>query len=1325
MIDFLHSFFARSATRRPHNIAVDVPPSIANPARRIVSYADLDRWSNRLAARVASHLTGECIVAILLPRGAEVYAAQLAVLKSGGAYTCIDPLFPDQRARWILEDAQAAVLITNADGVARARRAGWKLPLIDVTAARSAAGASVPDRVPWLTPSSLAYLIYTSGTTGQPKGVAVEHRSIVNLVASDIDEFALTPGDRVGQSASTSYDSSVEELWLAFAVGATAVVMDDETARMGPDVIGWLRNERLSVFCPPPTLLRATGCADPSKELPQLKLLYVGGEALPRDIVDLWAPGRRLSNGYGPTECTVTATRGDVRAGEVVSIGRPVAGVTAVVLTSGADGALVAAATGEQGELCLGGAGLARGYWRQPEFTAERFITHPEFGRLYRTGDLAHCDPQGVLYCHGRLDSQVKIRGYRIELDEIDVQLQACAGVRDAASAVHEFGAQPTLVAFVVPADPSQPPDPEALRAALAAVLPSHMVPARFGVLAALPRTVGGKLDRAALARRPVAANAGTPYVAPRGEMASMIADAMQHVLRRDERVSADSDFFTDLGGDSLAAALLVTRLREDAATAWVAVRDIYDARTVAALAARAPASHASEASPPVEGAAVARASIGSTLIQSAWLLAGHLVASAATYAIAGVALPWLTQQMSLTRSLMLLPPLALVAVALYAPLAVLFAVTVKRVLIGRYRPMAASVWSGFYVRHWIVVAAARLVPWRLLQGTEFHVMALRALGATIGRRVHIHRGADLTHGGWDLLTIGDDVSIGQDAVVGVVELDGGKVVVGPVTLADGARLDVRAGVAGHTWLEADAHLDALSSLPEGGRIPAGERWDGVPARPAGRAASAPAVLAGRAWPPLVHAAVMIVAEGAVSLLKWLPMAALTMLACRAYRIESSHVWLWMETPAASWRPVAIGVAMLALSVPLTLVLEAMLMRALGRVSPGVVSVWSLAYVRVWLKTGIVQSAGNWLSGTLFWPMWLRASGMTVGRRCEVSTIIDVVPELMTFGTDVFLADGIYLGGPRIHRGTVTLAHTRLGDRTFLGNHVVIPCGQHLPDDILLGVCTVADDRVVEGGTSWFGHPPFALPRREIVDVDRRLTHDPSAMRYWNRVFWEALRMTLPIPPALVFVAWFRAISAGPDTASLPMMIGVVVPVATLAALVSLCGIVLVMKWALLGRVRPGQHPLWSCWCSRWDFLYVAWNLYASPALAAFEGTLWLPWYLRAMGMRIGRNVVLGPGFAQVVDPDMITIEDGATVHAMFQAHTFEDRVLKIDRVRIGRNATLANGTVVLYGADIGDGTHVAPHSVVMKHEHLAPGRRYEGAPTSVASNPPRTEFTT
>lgn len=179
-----------------------------------------------------------------------------------------------------------------------------------------------------------------------------------------------------------------------------------------------------------------------------------------------------------------------------------------------------------------------------------------------------------------------------------------------------------------------------------------------------------------------------------------------------------------------------------------------------------------------------------------------------------------------------------------------------------------------------------------------------------------------------------------------------------------------------------------------------------------------------------------------------------------------------------------------------------------------------------------------------------------------------------------------------------------------------------------------------------------------------------------------------------------------------PVLLTVAIPAVGLACGGLLSGIVVALKWSLLGRVHEGTHPLWSCWCSRWDFLYVAWGVIAGGVLSTLEGTLLLAVYLRVTGMRIGRRVLLGGGFARVVDPDMLRLDDGATVNAMFQAHTFEDRVLKIGPVRVGPGSTLAENTVPLYGAEIGTGSHVAAHSVVMKHERLLPGRRYEGAPT-------------
>ena len=1252
-----------------------------------------------MAAALHGAIGRDAIAAILLPRDSErIYSAQLGVLRAGGAFASIDPSFPDGRIREILEDSQAAALVTDRAGAARARSArfaGRILLAADLLDALADAAPGVPPKaLPCPDPHSLAYVIYTSGTTGRPKGVMIEHRSIVNLVSSDLAELRLTPEDRVSQNSSAVYDSSVEEIWMAFAAGATLVVVDDAAARLGPDLVPWLRHERITAFSPTPTLLRSTGCQRPDVELPEMALIYTGGEAIPQDLADRWSKGRRMVNGYGPTECSVVATRAEIRAGEPVAIGRPVEGLEAWVL----DDALEEVAGGEWGELCVSGAGLARGYLHRPQETAEKFVTHPRFGRIYRTGDLVHRGPGGNLFYHGRIDTQVKIRGYRIELEEIEMRLAEAKGVRSAACAVQE-GA---LAAFVVPKNGWHAGAFEELEASLREALPDYMVPSRFATLRELPLTPGGKLDRAALPR--LQEQGHRKVVTPRNAQEMRLAEAFRQVLGLDGAAAVDADFFTDLGGNSLRAAQLVTKLRQEDASTPVTVRDVYEARTVAALAERlAPVDFAA----PAEKAQAARPSATlATAIQAVWLLATFSAAALVAYWGVFDGAPALLRGVGLVPLLLLSPVLFYAGMAVYAPLAVWGAVLVKRCLIGRYRPLRAPVWGSFYLRNWMVQQAVRAIPWWLMEGTGFQAMALRALGARIGRRVHIHRGVDLVHGGWDLLEIGDDVTIGQEAHLGLVELEDGDILVRPVRLGSGCTLETRAGVDGDARMEDGAQLTALSWLPPGGRIPAGERWDGIPAKAAGYTPPMPETAPGfsAGFSPALHDVLMVLARCACGGLPAVITGLLAALAAAVLGVDAERIAGWLSDPAIPAAVLLAGLALLTASLPLTLAIEAWMVRAMGRVPEGAMGRWSLAYIRVRMKTELLESAGGWLAGALFWPVWLRWAGMQVGRGCEISTILDTVPETVEIGAETFLADGIYIGGPRIDRGTVTLARTRLGSRVFLGNHVVIPAGRSLPDNVLLGVCTVADE-TMESGRSWFGHPPFELPRRQVVACDPKLTVRPTAVRYLTRLFWELLRFGLPIPPVLAGLWWVRVAStAGPAAAC----------GAALAAEAALCGLALGVKWGLLGKIRPGQHPFWACWCGRWDLLYVVWESWARPTTVHLEGTLLLSWYLRAMGARLGKRVVLGPGFAQVVDPDMLIIEDDATVSAQFQAHTFEDRVLKMDYVHVRRGATVGTASVPLYGADIGAGAYVAPHSVVMKDEHLLPGVRYAGAPADV-----------
>lgn len=1318
----LHEFFEQAAIRWPDHVAVDVPPGLGRPERRTVTYAQLDQQADALATTLRQRTSGECVIAIQLPRTSEhLYVAQLAVLKAGAAYACIDPSFPDAQFDEILRDSNAIALLTDRAGADRAAVCGLDPGLtIDVIDWCLQNGLPFePAGAPaWVTPQDLAYVIYTSGTTGRPKGVMIEHGSVANLVAADIDELGVTSADRVSQNSSSAYDSSVEEIWLGWAVGATLVVMDEDTARLGPDLVPWLQRERITVLCPPPTMLRAMGCADPLAELPDLRFVYVGGEALPRDVADRWAPGRCLINGWGPTECTVTAIRTRILAGDPISIGRPVPGLQAFILNEQLD----PVPDGVNGELCMAGTGLARGYRHREELTAARFPQHPVLGRIYRTGDLASREADGNFYYHGRIDGQVKIRGYRVELEAIETRLSECAGVREAACRLQEDDSGQTLVAYVVPERADAVPAVDDLKAALRGVLPAYMVPTRFGVLDVLPRTVGGKLNRTALpvieAGRNGSSDGETAEKstgsAPRTPIETRIEAAVRDILKRKDQISIHDDFFSDLGGDSLHAAMLVSLLRDEPSTASVTVRDIYVTPTVAGLAEKLAA-----AVPYRESSLDASASRGeghpvaATVAQGAWLLAGVFIVSPLVYLATFMLAPALVERLGLGLSILIAPFLSMAALGMYTPLAVMAAVVLKRMVVGKYSAQRAPVWGGFYVRNWIVQRVVRVVPWRLIEATVFQQIALRALGARIGRGVHIHRGVNLLMGGWDLLDIGNDVTLSQDAAVNIVDYEDGQVVLAPVSLADGVTIETRAGVAGGAAMAADSQLAALSYLASGAIVPCGERWDGIPAAPAGVAVPRPSLPAAtHQWAPAAHGLMMIVARYGLATLRVLPLALLTIVVTAIMGVDGRAVVTWLNAPTLDRGWIVPLLAVVLAASPLTLLLEIALMRALGRVPEGTISRWSLAYIRVWLKTSVVHKAGEWLSGTLFWPTWLRRAGMTIGRNCEISTIIDVVPELIDIGAETFFADGIYIGGPFVHRGTVTLSRTRVGADSFAGNSAVIPSGQHLPDGILIGVSTRADDAVMRPHTSWFGHPPFELVRREIVEVDRRLTHDPSWIRYVNRVLWEAGRSLLPIGSALVFLGWLKVLAAADDAVPSATLLWGVMPLATIGTSAAFCLLVLGLKWGLLGRVRPGVHPLWSCWCSRWDFFFVAWQVYARFPLSPLEGTLLLPWYLRAMGMRIGRQVVLGGGYSQVVDPDMLHFDDGATVCCQFQAHTFEDRVLKIDRVRIRQRATVGDAGVLLYGADVGEATRVLPHSVIMKRERLLPGRTYAGCPT-------------
>ncbi|MGD2314830.1 amino acid adenylation domain-containing protein, partial [Mycolicibacterium nivoides] len=534
------------------------------------TYRELDEASNRLAHWLTGLGAGpgRC-VALLFPRCGEAIVSIVAVLKAGAAYVPIDPMHPDARIQFMLEDAQPVAVVTTPSLVGRVDGCG--VTVVDIDDPRIAAQPSTP--VPEPAPDDVAYLIYTSGTTGVPKGVAVAQQNVTQFVGS-LDRH-LSP-EVWAQWHSYSFDVSVWEIWGALLHGGRLVIVPESVASSPGEFHALLVAESVTVLSQTPS---AVGMLSPQGL--ESAALVVAGEACSTEVMDQWATsGRVMINAYGPTEATVYATiSSPLRAGAgVVPIGSPVPGAAAFVL----DPWLREVPAGVVGELYIAGRGVAYGYARRGGLTASRFVACP-FGApgtlMYSTGDLVRWGTDGQLQYLGRADEQVKIRGYRIELGEIQTALAEVDGVQQAAVIAREDRpGDKRLVGYI-----TGTADPATIRAALGQRLPGYMVPAAVVVLDAIPLTVNGKLDRRALPA-PDYTDTGESYRAPTTTVEEILTGIYAQVLGLD-RVGIDDSFF-DLGGDSLSAMRLINTVNASLGSD-VAVRQVFEAPTVAELAAR------------------------------------------------------------------------------------------------------------------------------------------------------------------------------------------------------------------------------------------------------------------------------------------------------------------------------------------------------------------------------------------------------------------------------------------------------------------------------------------------------------------------------------------------------------------------------------------------------------------------------------------------------------------------------------------------------------------------------------------------------------------
>jgi non-ribosomal peptide synthetase-like protein len=1325
----LHQIFERQAGQTPEAVAVAW-------AQGRSTYSQLNARANQLAGFLRAQGAGcACCVAILLPRSERVYLAILGVLKTGAAYVPLEPEYPAERVSFILADCGATILLTSGELGLKAAGFQGKTVFLDRLDDELSAFADQPANFEDARGEDLAYIIYTSGTTGRPKGVQIEHRSIVHLVQTERALFNLQPQDRVFQGFSVAFDASVEEIWLAFSTGATLVTGTVEMLRSGDGLAQQLADAGVTVLSCVPTLL-----AMMEQDVPGLRLLILGGEVCPSELVKRWSkPGRRVVNTYGPTETTVVATYAECAPDRPVTIGRPLPGYDAIV----ADEKLEPVPLGAVGELLVGGVGLARGYLGKPELTQEKFVWLQVAGgpprRFYRTGDRARWTQGGELEFLGRLDSQVKIRGFRVELEEVEAALLDCPELKAAGVSIigNNSGAQ-RLVAYVVPRSGATV-DPAKLTAGLKRRLPPFMLPSAIEVLDSLPTLPSGKIDRKALPA-PRTTLRTQERVPPRTEIETQLAGAWARLFSIPE-VSIADDFFLDLGGHSLAAARMVSELRRSPTFQLLSMADIYSHPTIAGLAAELearlrPKGHSGASRKPWPGAsgkpeehvpalsgfsADEHAAPTQPISIPFWrhFVCGLAQLLSLIFVLSFFALQWLAPYLTYTvlieeeYEVATAIFFALGSLVLLYPLMLLLAIGLKWLIIGRYKPGSYPMWGGYYFRFWLATSIEATVPVSYLSGTPLLSIYLRLMGARIGRDVFLQTDSFAIY---DLLEIGDESSANAEASLLGYSVSGGRFHLGPICIGRRCFVGTRAALAPGSRMEDDSTLEDLSFLQTGQRVASGEAWIGSPARLGAkpRATDAPpeanATTAGR--PASAGQSFAFGFLHALGLLVFpvLVVAALFPGIVLMNRLNylDPYYWYLLLSPLVAGSFIAL----------LCVEIVALKWLLLGRIRPSRFPLGSWYYLRKWFVDKTLELSLDVvgpLYASVYLSPWYKALGAKLGRGAEISTASFISPDLLTIGEESFIADDVSLGAPRVEKGFMRVGPNQIGRRAFIGNSAMLPPDTRIGDEVLIGCFSAPPEPAdaLRPDSAWLGSPALFLPQRHKSDTfGRETTFDPPARLRVLRAAIEFVRVISPSTGFIILTSLlFSALLLLHDHFSLAQTL-LFFPPLYLACGLAASAFTIVAKWCLVGRYRPGEKPLWSTFVWRNELINALHEHFAGPFLVgALTGTPFIAWYFRLLGARIGRRTYIETADFSEFDLARIGDEAALNTDCTIQTHLFEDRVMKMDFVEIGPHCSVGARSLVLYDTRMEAGSELGPLSLLMKGEVLPPGTAWSGIP--------------
>lgn len=1221
-------------------------------------------------------------IGIRIPSGtAELYIAILAVLLIGAAYVPVDADDPDDRAKLVFSEANVAGILRKGrpPTVKKGRPTPFAAP-----------------RTP--TPEDDAWIIFTSGSTGTPKGVAVTHRSAAAFVDAEarlfLQDEPAGPTDRVLAGLSVAFDASCEEMWLAWRHGACLVPAPRALVRSGMDLGPWLITHGITIVSTVPTLAALW----PLESLEAVRLLIFGGEACPPELAArLATEDRELWNTYGPTEATVVACAALLGGPGPVRIGLPLDGWDlAIVDKSG-----IPVAEGEVGELIIGGVGLAR--YLDPQKDTEKYSPMASLGwdRAYRSGDLVRFDPAGLEFV-GRADEQVKLGGRRIELGEVDATLQALPGVAGAAAAVQTTAAgNQVLVGYLVASHP--PLDLPSLRAELTGSLPAALIPL-LSETGSLPTKTSGKVDRSALP---------WPLVQSTGESASetppSLADDAQWVVDQWSAVlglpasGLDADFFAH-GGGSLSAAQLVSALRQRYPT--ITVADIYAHPRVGALVDLVRSSQPDGGSVPVERN-VARTTRKAQIFQTLMGIPLHML----------VGMRWLTYLMVANQVLAatVLGTAPVVSwwwilaswIVFVSPLGRMgISVIAARILLRGLTPGSYPRSGRVHLKIWLSEQIADMAAAVSLASAPWVTYYARALGAKIGRDVDLHSVPPVT----GMLHLGSGSSVEPEVDLSGWWIDGDLVHVGRVSIGERAVIGTRSTLMPGARIGADSQIAPGSAVL--GKVRPGQQYAGSPATRVGKAKpiwpDAPTASSSQA----ISFPAFATASGILAGLPYLAAAIAALPVLGALRGQST---LSDSLPQLAWAVPLAG--LLWFVATMLLILGAVRLLGVG-LSEGYHRVRSRVGWQLWATERVLDLARDLLFplyASLFTPVWLRLLGATVGKNVEISTVL-LVPKMTTIGDGAFLADDTMVASYELGGGWMKVAPAKIGKRAFLGNSGMTAAGRRVPKNSLVAVLSATPAKA-KAGSSWLGSPPVRL-RRTQMDADQTRTFDPPRRLKIARAAWEVTRLAATLLTVMIAVLVLVALDSIAVRWGYPAaaLLGGVVMMASggVAA-----GSAVAVKWLLVGRIRTGEHPLWSSFIWRNEVVDAFIETVTAPWFArAASGTPALVWWLRALGAKIGHGVWCESYW--LPEADLVTLADSSTVNrgCVIQTHLFHDRVMSMDTVILEDGATMGPHGVILPAARLDRGSTVGPASLVMRGETVPAGSYWIGNPVSAWKSP-------